>query len=462
MHDTEVAQLAAVVDEHRSGQRRPDHAQGQPADHEEVHTAAYTGPRGDQDLGRCPVSGSRDEMAAAPASGTRSVVRMLARVSYVVYYLLAAAIGLVFVFLSELQDDFGLSGTEVGVVASTGFLAALVSQLLLSPLVDRGHIEAIAWFAVAIGAAGSIGFGLSDDVVTFALSRGAVGIGLGLYGIVARKAIIGADVTGGGAKVGALLSSVVAGFISGPAIGAALGSISFATPFVVVGMALVVPGAIGARLIGQAEIAAAPVGYGDLGALLRRPRVQAALLTQFVVFGFIGIFDSTVDRYLTDVGVSDTGIALALVVVGAPMLFLPPRTGALAERSGGARVVVPAIALTVPVIVVYGFLNGVYMFIAIGLVHTTCEAFSNMGAQVLVLEAAGAERAAVGSALLDAVGMAIAAVTAFVGPPLYLGIGEAALFGGFAVISAVCLAVMVWRLRAVKAPSLLHAIAEPV
>ncbi len=380
---------------------------------------------------------------------------MLARVSYVVYYLLAAAIGLVFVFLSELQDDFGLSGTEVGVVASMGFLAALVSQLVLSPLVDRGHTEAVAWLAVAVGAAGSIGFGLSDDVVTFALSRGAVGIGLGLYGIVARKAIIGRDVTGGGAKVGALLSSAVAGFISGPAIGAVLGAVSFATPFVVVGLLLVVPGAIGARLIGRAEVAAAPVNYKDLGALVRRPRVQAALLTQFVVFGFIGVFDATVDRYLTDVGVSDAGIALSLVVVGMPMLFLPPRTGALAERVGGARVVVPALVVTVPVIVAYGFINGVWFFVSIGLIHTTCEAFSNMGAQVLVLEAAGAERAAVGSALLDAVGMAIAAVTAFVAPPLYLEVGEAALFGGWAAISGLAVAVAFGRLRAVRAPSLL-------
>ena len=43
MPDPEFAQLAAVVDEHESGEQRSDHAQGQQVDHEEVHTAAQTG-----------------------------------------------------------------------------------------------------------------------------------------------------------------------------------------------------------------------------------------------------------------------------------------------------------------------------------------------------------------------------------------------------------------------------------
>ncbi len=380
--------------------------------------------------------------------------RVLTRSIYFVQFLMALAIGVVFVFFADLQDDFGLSGTEVGVVASMGFVAALVSQLALSPLIDRGHASGVAWLSVAMSVAGSVGFGLGSSTWVFATSRGMAGIGLGLFSIVARKALIGLDIAGGGAKVGTLLSSAIAGFIIGTAIGGGLGTISFGTPFFVIGAVTLVPGIVAARVIGQAEVATAPVDYGDLRALLRRPRIQAALLTQLVVFGFIGIFDATVDRYLTDVGLSTTQVAVGLVVVGSPMLVLPTRAGALAERVGGARVVVPAVLAAIPVVFLFGFVNGMAMFVVVGMIYAGAEAFANMGAQVLVLEAAGAERAAVGSALLEAVGMAVASVTAAAGPPIYGAYGEVTLFGGWAAFGVGCLAVMVLRLRSVRQPPL--------
>jgi MFS family permease len=368
------------------------------------------------------------------------VGRVLTRSIYFVQFLMALAIGVVFVFFADLQDDFGLSGTEVGVVASMGFVAALVSQLALSPLIDRGHASGVAWLSVAMSVAGSVGFGLGSSTWVFATSRG--------------MALIGLDIAGGGAKVGTLLSSAIAGFIIGPAIGGGLGTISFGTPFFVIGAVTLVPGIVAARVIGQAEVATAPVDYGDLRALLRRPRIQAALLTQLVVFGFIGIFDATVDRYLTDVGLSTTQVAVGLVVVGSPMLVLPTRAGALAERVGGARVVVPAVLAAIPVVFLFGFVNGMAMFVVVGMIYAGAEAFANMGAQVLVLEAAGAERAAVGSALLEAVGMAVASVTAAAGPPIYGAYGEVTLFGGWAAFGVGCLAVMVLRLRSVRQPPL--------
>ena len=379
---------------------------------------------------------------------------MLARIAYLVQFLMLASIGLVFVFLADLQDEFGLSAFQASIVASTGFGVALVSQLVLSPFVDRGHVGPMAWLSVLISVAGSVMFGLSSSMLGFAMGRGLVGIGVGLFGIVARKALLGTDVAGGGAKVGALLSAGVAGFIAGPAIGAALGTISFEAPFVIVGLAIAVPGAIAAQLIGRAEVAVAEVDYSDLRVLAKRPRVQAAVLTQFVVFGFIGIFDATVDRYLTDLGLGTAAIAICLLIIGSPMLILPRHAGAYAERIGGARVVVPALALALPVMVAYGFLNGAVMFVAVGLAHAVTESFNLTGAQVLVLEAAGAERAAVGTSILEAVGMAVAGLTALVGLPIYETYGEATLFCGWAAIAAAALGVAVLRLRAVREPAL--------
>lgn len=387
---------------------------------------------------------------------------MLARTAYLMQFLMAASIGLVFVFLADLQDEFGLSAFQTSVVAAAGFAVGLVSQLVLSPFVDRGHAGPMAWLSVVLAVVGSIGFGLSSEAWGFALSRGVTGIAFGLFGVVARKALLGLDIAGGGAKVGALLSAGVAGFISGPAIGAALGTISFAAPFIILGLVMVVPGVVAARQISSTEIAIAPVNYSDLGQLARRPRVQAAVITQIIVFGFIGIFDSTVDRYLTDLGMSTAVIAASLLIIGSPMLVLPRHAGAYAERVGGGRAVVPALALVVPVMVLYGFLNGAVMFVAVGITHAVTESFNLTAAQVLVLEAAGAERSAVGTGLLEAVGLGIAGLTALVGLPIYEAFGEAVLFGGWAALSAVGAGVVVLRLRAVTEPSLASGVTDPI
>ena len=59
--------------------------------------------------------------------------------------------------------------------ASLAVVAALVSQLALSPLVDRGHAGTVAWIAVAMGVLGSVGFGLGESMWSFAASRGMPG-----------------------------------------------------------------------------------------------------------------------------------------------------------------------------------------------------------------------------------------------------------------------------------------------
>ena len=132
------------------------------------------------------------------------------------------------------------------------------------------------------------------------------------------------------------------------------------------------------------------------------------------------------------------------------MLFLPKRAGALAERIGGGRVLVPALVLAVPVILAFGYIRGVFLFMLFGSIYSVSESFSSMGGQMLVLEATGAERAAVGSSILDAVGMGMAAITAFGGPWVYGRVGERWLFGGWAAISVLLLGAILLRLQSIR------------
>ena len=343
---------------------------------------------------------------------------------YTTNFLLTAALGVVFVFLEDVQTKFGLSDLEIGLIAGTGFGASFIAQLVLAPLADRGHSAPLAVMAIVSGIVGSLGFAYASSAGILALSRGLTGIGLGLFSLVARKALIGLDAKGGGAKLGILLSTAVAGFITGPLIGALLEPLGFEAPFIFVSAGLTLVGIPATRTILRAEIAMAPVDYSDLRRLLRRPRVQAAMIVQVIVFGFIGVFDAVIDRFLTDIGASTDMVAVVILFVGGPMLILPRIAGNLAESRGGSAVMLPALLVLIPAMFGYSIAQSVPVAIVFGVLHGSGESFASVSSQVLVLEVTGAERAAVGAALLDAAGLSSAAVAAFAAPLVYGAEGQ--------------------------------------
>ncbi len=366
---------------------------------------------------------------------------------YITNFILTSALGVVFVFLEDVQERNGLADWEVGLIAGTGFGAALVAQLVLSPFADRGLVKPLATIALASGIIGPIGFAFGDSVVVLAFSRGLSGIGLGLFALIAKKAVLGIDATGGGAKLGILLSTAVAGFIFGPVIGALFEPLGFEAPFIAVSTALIFIGIPATYTILRTEIAASPVDYSDLGRLIRRPKVQAAMIVQIIVFGFIGVFDAIIDRFLTDLGATTGQVAITILFVGGPMLILPRIAGDLAETRGGATVMLPALLLLIPAMIGYGFTGSVLLATLFGLMHGTGESFASISAQVLVLEVTGAERAAVGSALLEAAGLGAATIAAAAAPLVYGNSGGKALFLGTAGIGVLFALLALARVR---------------
>ena len=349
---------------------------------------------------------------------------MRALLIYTTNFLLTSALGVVFVFLEDVQTEFGLADWEIGVIAGTGFGASFVAQLILSPLADRGHTGPLAVVAIVSGMLGPIGFAFGTSAGVLAVSRGLTGIGLGLFSLLARKALIGLDAVGGGAKLGILLSTAVAGFITGPLIGALFEPLGMEAPFIIVSVALAIVGIPATRAILRSEIASAPVNYGDIRRLLVRPRIQAAMIVQVIVFGFVGIFDAVIDRFLTDIGASTQMVAVVIIFVGGPMLILPRIAGNLAESRGGSVVMLPALLILIPAMLGYSIASSVVVVMFFGAFHGSGESFASVSSQVLVLEVTGPERAAVGSALLDAAGLSSAAVTAFLAPLIYGDVGQ--------------------------------------
>ncbi len=365
---------------------------------------------------------------------------MLALTAYGTQFFVTASMAVVFAQLDDLKTQFGLSDTSIGVIASTSFVAAFVALIALSPLIDRGHGAKVATFAIAACVLGNLGFIVAETTLWLATSRGLLGIGMGMFAVVARKALIGEDLAGGMAKVGVLLSCAVAGFIAGPPIGSQFGKISLDAPFVAMVICVALTGVPAALLISRAKIATSSTDWSRTVALLANGRVRAATLGEVALWAFIGLFDSTIDIYTASVGLSPDEFSIGLLLLGIPLLVLPARAGALAERVGATRVFAPAFVLLVPAIALYGFIGGLVTFIVIGLVEAVVESFAAMGAQAVVLEITGAEEAAVGTGLLEATGLLAAAVTAYLGPISFGRFGAEVTFGGFGAIAAVLIA----------------------
>ncbi len=366
-------------------------------------------------------------------------------------FFLTVNAGVVFVLLEDLREAYGLSDTEVGLIASSGFVAALVVTLALAPLADRGHVVSTGAGGLAVSIIAGVWFAIADAAWSLILARGLLGVGIGLFAVAARKAIVGAEVGGSGQRMGRYLSFVVAGFLLGPPLGALLEPIGLWAPFLVPAaiVALLSPWTMGA--LRRAVVSVSEPSHGDMVRLIGDPVIQGAALLQIVIFGWIGVFDSTIDRHLTSLGVGNLGTAAILLVIGAPLVVLPAPMGAWAEKVGARRAV--GIGL---VIAACGYL-GFGLFIAwaavlvAGVFNTVGESFMFPGLQLAAVQRTGAERSAIGQTLLEAVGTSAAAVTSLLGPAALTEFGPRGLYVGYAVAAAILGGLGVHRMRAGEA-----------
>jgi predicted MFS family arabinose efflux permease len=179
--------------------------------------------------------------------------------------------------------------------------------------------------------------------------------------------------------------------------------------------------------------------------------MHAAMLAQLMVFANIGIFDSVVDRYLTDLGASNTMVGLLLLAIGLPLVLLPSRAGRWVEQHGPRDVIVPLMLISSLSITGFGILPVVAVVAVAGLVQGTIESIIFPATQLLALDETGTEQAAAGQAMLGTIGMATAGLTAMLAPSVYAAVGARPLFGGMGVAAVGLAMIAARRLRAMPA-----------
>ena len=344
------------------------------------------------------------------------------RLVYLTYMLMIGSTGVTFVFLEDFETEFGLPAWGIGLIAALGFFTAVISSVAISPFGDRGHIKSLGFFGFATTILGNLLFAFSSDLLTLSASRALTGIGVGLFSIVGRKALIGEETGDSGEKIGQFLSAAVAGFIAGPIFGSLLSEFGgIPTPYIAISVLLALVAYPTMRWLSTVPIAVSErAATGSMVSLLTVPGVRAAVVAQVAVFFNIGVFDATVDEYLTDLGVSNIGVGIVIAIVALPLLVIPRLAGKYVDRAPRpADIMLAALALFVPIVLTIGIWEGLFIFVGLTFVQTILESTMFPSAARVVINETGAEQSASGTGLLDAAGSLAGGFSALIAPVLY-------------------------------------------
>ena len=343
-----------------------------------------------------------------------------------------AGVSSVFALLAEIHNEYGIAERDLGWIAGSAFVGALVTQLWLSRYADRGYGGLLMRLGVAASAAGLFWFGLADQLWQFVIARLILGAGIGVIVPASRRFIIVNAGEDQGRQLGAFYGAYLAGFVFGPPLAGAL-TVAFnvQTPFILFGALT----AATYLSVYQLEIPAAEnSGAPKKGVLRRLIQVREMVAALLVVVSFrysIGVFEPLWAPHMDNLGASTMVVSLSLTGFALPMLIIARWAGSLSDQySPRATSLLSALA-TVPLMASYGWITSVPILFIAAMPHGIMEAVQSPGSQAAVSDAAPIDDAAAAQGLGEAMGSAASMVGALSAAPLYawLGAGPAFLIG---------------------------------
>lgn len=374
-------------------------------------------------------------------------------------FLMASASIAVFPLLPDLQAELGLSTATLGLVTAATFFAAVVAQVVIAPLADRGHERALLVGGLLASAAALVTAAVAWNAAALVAARALEGLAYGTF-VPAARAMTARSAGGRVAEhLGRLSAAEFAGVAVGP-LGAALLASWISTDVALVTFAvlslLTVPLIAHVRpsvaeVAGPASDRPRGAGIGHrLGFdLLSRRPVQVAMLLSVALVVPVGAYDTLWARYLTDNLGTTLLVGVSLTVFAMPYVLLAGRAGRLADRLGAVRGAVLGMAVTTAVIVAYALLRNPLAITAVGLVESSGQALAGPAAQAAVAHSVPRHRAAAAQGLAGALSMGAAGLVAAVAAPIYAAGGQVVLFGATAVLVVGVLAAAVVRARGV-------------
>lgn len=337
----------------------------------------------------------------------------------IVMTVVSGAISGIVALLGDLRDELGFSETSIGIIVTTGFLAAFVAQAGFAQHADRGRARAMTVVGITLAAVALLSMTLVDNVTAWTLSRALLGFGGGLVLPGIRRAATVIDPKNAGQNLGRLVAAEVLGFLIGPLLAALLASaFGLRAPFLVlgVGLALFLPFAL--RLPDD-NGARDTSGRRSSVDLLRGRRLQGALMLVSGYFMLIGSFNAVIPVMFKDRGGGSIAVGLAFTLLAIPIVLVSPHAGRVADRVGPPRVATAGIAVVALSAAFYGLLPGIVLPVIVMVVVGVADGFGFTAAQVSVSRAVPEERQAGALGLMGATEVLAAGLAAAPAAILY-------------------------------------------
>jgi MFS family permease len=367
---------------------------------------------------------------------------------------LDANLGSILALLAEIRSQFGIDPFGIGLIGGSGFVTAVIAQIGLARLADRGHARVMMIFGLVMAALSLVVLAQADSLWQFVSGRLLLGLGHGTFLPAARRTVIvmaGADA---GAALGKLGAAQMTGFLIGPLLGSIIFGFAGLSAVFLLSLSVV---AACIPLIGRIKIETGVLPHRKrvLRRLVKRPGMQAMICMAIGYYGSFGLYESIWAIFLSDLGANQWLIGLNLSLFAVPMILFAPLGGRLATRYGAMRMAFVGVAVTIPFIAFYGMFTSAVVLTVVMMVQAIGDALVMPASQLAVAEVSGTDIAA-GQGLLGACGLAVAAVVAFAGGAVYSAYGPVLLFAGQAVIMIVTLLGACWlgreQLRSPSSP----------
>ena len=358
---------------------------------------------------------------------------------YFATFTLTASIGVIFGLIASLQDELGFANSALGLIAGASFFAGFVGQLWLAPLADRGKTKSLLVGAVTAAALGTIWFAMAASVWELIAARALTGLGFGAFIPAARAVVANVDPSRAGERLGRLAAIETSGFVTGPAIGAALNEIwGLDAPFIFLSIVLIsmLPGLTRIKLSVEKALPQGSRLITARAVLCRREAVGAILLGAALFFP-AGMYEAIWARFMEDLGASTLFVGISLTMYGIPFAFTASTAGKVTDRIGPWRAAGFGLSIIIPMTFIYGFLTSPWLLMGLAMIEAIGQGVGAPACQAAMVKATDESERATGQGMVGAAGTFGAGVAALIAAPLYAGPGPEMTFIIVAVVVAV-------------------------
>ena len=311
----------------------------------------------------------------------------------------------------------------------------LFGNLWLAPLADRGWEIRLIATGCGLVVASLLWMVFATTLWQWVAARALLGLAEGISVSAARRVMLSWDQDRQGRALSQVMVAVIEGILLGPPLGGALNEINHVVPFLVpAGAAVLVLFLLPMVEPGKYAPSPSRLSRRSLTAL---PGFASGLLLAASHWLYIGVIDAIWARYMTDLGPGPVLVGLGFLIIAVPTVALTPVSGRLADRTNPVQLALVAAILGLPLLATYGLIGGIPTLLAVGALRSAFWAFVTLPAQSAVAKVVPPGQTAEALEMVQASGLTLAAVDAFVAAPIYEAAGPTVLFAVTAAAVAI-------------------------